>query len=75
MTDVQVPIEELAELESERRQGGARRWLSSIRSVVVVPALALLGGLLVCGRCGYRMVNEPTYRNYHVGFRPARTVP
>ena len=47
MTDVQVPIEELAERESERRQGGARRWLSSARSVVVVPALALLGGLLV----------------------------
>lgn len=47
MTEVQVPIEEIAARESERRSGGARRWLAAIRSVVVVPALALLAGLIV----------------------------
>jgi formylglycine-generating enzyme required for sulfatase activity len=25
-------------------------------------------------QCAYRLTNQPTYRNYHVGFRPARTV-
>jgi formylglycine-generating enzyme required for sulfatase activity len=24
--------------------------------------------------CAYRLGNQPTYRNYHVGFRPARTM-
>ncbi len=25
-------------------------------------------------RCAYRIGNQPTYRNYHLGFRPARTI-
>ena len=47
MSEIEMPVEELAQQTADIRAGGRRRWSAELRSVVLVPALALLSGLFV----------------------------